>query len=177
MRDVTPETTQREEWQRGTVVEMNGHKWVLDCHVPPNGGVWDRLYDQGVFDDEYQIEDVYQAATMLLWLNYDLDAVEIRDMISSVDPQDFVPAIERAIYGRNVPAIGYHEWVRASLWNLGINPASIDRRDIRLTLEMAVARGAIKPEANYVTCHNAKRRKDRRILPNRVATTNGAEAN
>lgn len=176
-RELTPDATQREQYQRGTVVRMLGQDWVLAHAVPPTGGAWDRLYDSGILEGDYEAEDVYWAAANLLARNYDLSSEEIRALILDADPRDFIPAIRRVIFGPDRPYVTYSEWVRASLWTLGANPETVDPSDIRLILEQGVRGGKILPEQDIVTCHWARERKDRRSPSNQVAVTNGADSN
>jgi hypothetical protein len=171
-----PEQRPRHLGIRGTAVRLgDDREWLLADFVPAHSPAWDRLYDANVMDGQYTLPDVRAAAWALLLANYTVSGDEAARLIVGARPKDLVKAVDSALFGPEVIHRTYGDWVNASLYGNGLDPAKIPASQHRIVLEMLVKTGRAVPESEFVSSHEgaAMRRKIMAMIAGQAGMGNG----
>ena len=122
----TPTTSARRAALYGTdLVLADGQTWTLADYIPALGLVWDQLYDDNLLRQQYDLVDLQLAATRLLLENHDLPADFAVWLLTGVDPDGLVVAVEAALFGNRHAFRGYSDWATGSLVANGIDPSIV----------------------------------------------------
>jgi hypothetical protein len=144
----------------GTEVALSdGRMWTLAAYVPRPGRVFDDLYDANQVAGSYEVADLQLAAFHLLAANYRVTIDEGVALLLGAEPADLVRAVEAALGGDRRGYAGLSDWIGASLWANGIDPAEVPPELLRAVMTTLVASGRAIPEDQFVTSAETARKK------------------
>ena len=112
-----------------------------------------RLFETIAAGETVSIQDAFQIAARLLLRNYDLDEIELAELLKVApgeECQAMVDTVVAAIFGAEDDARTYTDWVRASLLANGLYSANISASDLPNVMAILVATNRTVSASQFV---------------------------
>jgi hypothetical protein len=126
---------------------------------PRLDGPVDSLFNQLAHNAHPAIEDIWEAARLLLRVNYDLSDEEVAILLSVAPGQechDLMNSVLDVLFGPEEGERSYTDWIRASLLANGLTLVEIRANDLPNVMALLVATNRTVPIDMFVdTCRAA----------------------
>jgi hypothetical protein len=168
------ESGRRRATARGRPVRLaDGCEWLLASptfracpdHLtqPSVDRVLDQIIDKLALGEDLSLEEIWEAARILLRANYDLQDNEVVALLSvapGLEAQALADAVLDALFGSDEITRTYTDWVRASLLANGLAASELSARDLPNVLAILVSTHRTIPLTQFTdACRAASERK------------------
>ena len=129
-----------------------GGEWLLARPglSPDLDGLRDRLFDDMTLTGKVVSQDIYEAAFILLKLNYQVTSEQAGDVLMAAEKVALCQAVLAAFFGPVKLERNYSEWARASLRINGLDPLAVSARELPHILNLLTLTGRTAGASKYV---------------------------